>query len=262
VDREQDRIAGDQDGPDQTGTPGGDRDRTAEARDEIAEARDDASEVRDARAEARDERAEVREAREDLTGARADRAGAVRDRQGGAGDRHQGARDRLAASKDRRFSAEDRAAASLDELTGAHRRDAGMLLLEHDVLRAKRTNQPFTLAFIDVDGLKRVNDSLGHAAGDQLLRAIADAIRARLRPYDVIVRYGGDEFLCGLLDLNRAAAAERFVLVKADLAVTQQASVTAGLAEVEADDALEELIVRADEALYRERLRAAGSPGA
>ncbi len=262
MDTEEDRTAPDQDGPDQTGTPGADRDRTAEARDEIAEARDDVSEVRDARAEARDERAEVREASKDLTGARADRAGAVRDRQGGAGDRHQSARDRQAASKDRQFSEEDRAAAALDELTGAHRRDAGMLLLEHDLLRAKRTNQPFTLAFIDVDGLKRVNDSLGHAAGDQLLRAIADAIRARLRPYDVVVRYGGDEFLCGLLDLDKAAAAERFALVKADLAATQQASVTTGLAEVEADDALEELIARADDALYRERLRAAGSPGA
>ena len=52
-----------------------------------------------------------------------------------------------------------------------------------------------------------------------------------------------------------AAAAERFELVKADLAATQQASVTIGLAEVEADDALEELIARADEALYRERER-------
>ena len=116
-------------------------------------------------------------------------------------------------------------------------------------------SQPFTLAFIDVDGLKGVNDSLGHTAGDQLLRATASAIRARLRPYDVIVRYGGDEFLCGLLDLDMAAAAERFELVKADLAATQQASVTIGLAEVEADDALEELIARADEALYRERER-------
>ena len=260
MDPERDRTAGDRDVPDETGTSGADRDRTAEDRDDVAEARDDASDVRDVRAEARDERAEVREARKDLTGARADRAGAVRDRQGGEGDRHQSARDRQAASKDRQFSAEDRAAAALDELTGAHRRDAGMLLLEHDLVRAKRTNQPFTLAFVDVDGLKRVNDSLGHAAGDQLLRAIGKAIRARLRPYDVIVRYGGDEFLCGLIDLNKAAAAERFVLVKADLAATQQASVTSGLAEVEADDALEALILRADEALYRERQRVAGSP--
>ena len=78
----------------------------------------------------------------------------------------------------------------------------------------------------------------------------------------MIVRYGGDEFLCGLLDLNRAAAAERFVLVKADLAATQHASVTTGLAELEADEVLEELIVRADEVLYRERLGAPGSPDA
>ncbi len=130
-----------------------------------------------------------------------------------------------------------------------------MLLLDHDVLRAKRTNQPFTLAFVDLDDLKAVNDSLGHVAGDQLLRATADAIRGHLRPYDLIVRYGGDEFLCGLLDLTMAAAAERFVLVNADLAATRQASVSAGLAQFETDDALEDLIARADEALYSERER-------
>jgi diguanylate cyclase (GGDEF)-like protein len=254
VERGQDRVAGDQDGPDEISTPGGDRDRTAEARDEIAEARDGVSEVRDARAEARDARAEVRDEGEQ-TGASADRAGALRDRQHGEGDRQQAAGDRQAAATDRGFSAKDRAAASLDGLTGAHRRDAGMPLLDHDLLRAKRTHQPFTLAFIDVDGLKGVNDSLGHSAGDQLLRATANAIRARLRPYDVIVRYGGDEFLCGLLDLDMAAAAARFELVKADLAATRQAFVTIGLAQVEADDGLEELIVRADKALYRERQR-------
>jgi diguanylate cyclase (GGDEF)-like protein len=212
------------------------------------------SEERDARAKARDARARVREETEgERTGAAGDRAGALRDRQHGDGDRRQAAGDRQAAATDREFSAEDRAAASLDGLTGAYRREAGMPLLVHDVLRAKRTRQPFTLAFIDVDGLKEVNDSLGHTAGDEVLRATATAIRARLRPYDVVIRYGGDEFLCGLLDLDAAAAAERFELVKADLAATQQAFVTVGLAEVEADDGLDELILRADEALYRER---------
>lgn len=235
-------------------TPGGDRDRTAEARDEIAAARDGMAEVRDARAKARDARAELREKTEGKrTGAPGDRAGALRDRQHGDGDRRQAAGDRQAAATDRELSAKDRAAASLDGLTGAYRREAGMPLLVHDVLRAKRTQQPFTLAFVDVDGLKRVNDSLGHTAGDEVLRATTTAIRARLRPYDVIVRYGGDEFLCGLLDLDTAAAAERFELVKADLAAARQALVTIGLAELEADDGLEELIVRADEALYTGR---------
>jgi diguanylate cyclase (GGDEF)-like protein len=237
-------VASEHDAPDETGA---DRDRTAEVRDDTSEARDDTSEARDSRAEARDKRAEAREARGDTAGAPADRAEALRDRRGGASDRSRSADDREAASKDRELSAEDRAIAAIDALTGTYRREVGMLLLDHDVLRAKRTNQPFTLAFVDLDDLKAVNDSLGHVAGDQLLRATADAIRGHLRPYDLIVRYG--------VDLTMAAAAERFVLVNADLAATRQASVSAGLAQFETDDALEDLIARADEALYSERER-------
>lgn len=55
------------------------------------------------------------------------------------------------------------------------------------------------LAFIDVDNLKAKNDSLGHPAGDKLLRDTADSIRAHLRSYDLLIRFGGDEFLCGLM---------------------------------------------------------------
>ena len=122
--------------------------------------------------------------------------------------------------------------------------------MEREMARAKRTKQPFTLAFIDIDDLKGTNDSSGHAAGDQRLRETADSIRAHLRSYELIVRFGGDEFLCGMLDVSMADAAKRFSLVNADLATAQRACVTAGLAELEADDALEDLIARADEALY------------
>lgn len=239
-----------------------DRDRTAEDRDQRADAHDRASEARDERADARDERADAREgvAGEVNTGAAADRAGAVRDRQGGAGDRTQAADDRAAAQTDRVLSAHERAASAMDELTGVHLRDAGIVELKREIARAKRTKQPFTLAFIDVDGLKGTNDSLGHAAGDQLLRETAALIRPHLRSYDLIIRFGGDEFVCGLLDLNRAEAAKRFSLVNADLAGTQQASVSVGLAELKADDALEDLIARADETMYKERQR--GSAGA
>jgi len=85
------------------------------------------------------------------------------------------------------MSARERAAYCIDELTGAHRRDAGLVELEREMARAKRTKQPFTLAFGDVDDLKHTNDPHGHAAGDQRLRRVADTIRSHLRSYDLII---------------------------------------------------------------------------
>jgi diguanylate cyclase (GGDEF)-like protein len=230
-------------------------DGTAENRDQSAEARDQASEDRDERAAARDELAQVRDRVDgDVNSeAAADRAGALQDRRRAATDRTHAADDREAAAADRVRSAREQAAFSIDELTGAHRREAGLVELRREMVRAKRTKQPLALAFVDVDDLKGTNDSLGHAAGDRLLRETADCIRTYLRSYDLIIRFGGDEFLCALLDMNVAEATERFSLVSANLAATCQASVTVGLAELEADDALEDLIARADEAMYRER---------
>jgi diguanylate cyclase (GGDEF)-like protein len=255
VDVDRARSAGDHGDLAETDRAGEDRDRTAEDRDQRANAHDQASEARDVRAEARDERAEARERAADgiNTGAAADRAGALRDRQGGASDRTQAADDREAASADRVLSARDRATSSIDEVTHAYRREAGIMELEREIARAKRTKQPFVLAFVDVDDLKGRNDSLGHAAGDQLLRGTADSLRAHLRSYDLVTRFGGDEFLCGLPGVTLAQAAKRFSLVNADLAATHEASVTAGLTELEANDALEDLIARADEAMYKER---------
>lgn len=234
-----------------------DRDETAEGRDRTSEAHDVTSEARDKQADARDERATAREAADQTFDPEvvSDRAAARRDRQGGANDRIHAGDDREAASTDRTVSARERAVFLVDELTGAHRREAGIMELEREINRAKRTKEPFVLAFIDVDGLKMRNDSLGHAAGDQLLRQVADTIRGHVRSYDLIVRYGGDEFLCGLLDMDIAAAAERFTSVNADLATIEGASITAGLAGLVTDDSLEDLIGRADEALFRERAR-------
>jgi diguanylate cyclase (GGDEF)-like protein len=239
----------------ESGQIGDHRDRTAEARDETADLHDEASEARDERADARDVRAEARDKAADATdsGAAADRAGALRDRRGGASDRTQAADDRQAASADRELAARERAASCIDELTGAHRRDAGMHELGRDLARAKRAKEPFALAFIDVDDLKGTNDAHGHSAGDQLLRVTADSIRAHLRSYDLLIRFGGDEFLCGLSGLTMAQAADRFALVNADLAASEQASITIGLAEFDGDERVEDLIGRADAAMYQER---------
>jgi diguanylate cyclase (GGDEF)-like protein len=261
-DRQSSKKVAKDDGDEASGEPGDDRDRTADERDHTADAHDKASDARDERAEARDERAELREetaGRFDPAAA-SDRAGAKRDRQGGASDRRHAENDREAASTDRDLSARERATFLVDELTGAHRRDAGILELEREITKAKRTGQRFVLAFIDVDGLKATNDSLGHSAGDQLLRDVVDVLRKHIRSYDLIVRFGGDEFVCALLDVSMEEAAQRFAFVNAELASSRQSSVTAGLAELEPHDLLDDLIRRADEALYEQRAMK-GLPG-
>jgi diguanylate cyclase (GGDEF)-like protein len=230
-----------------------DRDRTAEARDSVSESHDRASEARDEMSDERDRRAEVREQDAPAVdlGAVSDRYGAKRDRRGGAGDRVFAADDREAASKDRMLSAQERAASSIDELTGAHRRGPGLVELSRDITRARRMQTPFAIAFVDVDHLKETNDTLGHAAGDQLLRRVVDIMRAHLRDYDLIIRFGGDEFLCSQ-DVDADRATQRFSDIVAALAAAN-ASVTVGIAALEAHDSPQTLIERADAALRAER---------
>lgn len=262
------------------------RDRTAEIRDRQAEDRDRSADERDQDAEARDRSAEKREAgpldtrssenghsgaaleerrtrantgrrRVDSQNA-SDRAHAASDRQAASGARLVGARDRTmalddreASSGDRDVAAKDRDVSSLDEQTGTYRRGPGLVELERELSRAKRTKHPFVLAFIDVDGLKATNDSLGHAAGDALLLGVVQAIRDQLRSYDLIARFGGDEFVCAVLDLDLETTTQRFV--QAEAALKDGASFTVGLAELKEEDSLTDLIARADEALYAKR---------
>lgn len=231
------------------------RDARALARDERAAERDALAAERDARAVARDDAALARETAKDWTDAEtlAIQVEARRDRFAAARDRFAAKSDRAAARLDRVVSALERVESSIDGLTGAYRRDAGMLELEHEVTRARRTGDTFVLAFVDVNNLKARNDTLGHLAGDQLLRKIADTLRANVRSYDLVVRYGGDEFVCGFPALDVNDAAERFARINGDLAATAEASVAYGLAELETDDSLADLIIRADSVMYANR---------
>ena len=184
----------------------------------------------------------------------AGRSVAIIGRDESVSDRAIAAVDRAAAAIDRAAAAQDRAAASLDDLTGTYLRGPGHVELKREIARARRTRQPFTLAFLDVDGLKIVNDSGGHDAGDQLLREVAAALREQTRDYDVIVRHGGDEFLCALPGMSIEEAQSRMEQVhNASAMGPNRWSVSAGLALLEEDDSLETLIGRADKALYRQR---------
>jgi len=237
--------------------PTRDRDATAEARDKTAISHDETAEERDVLSEQRDERAVDRE---DASGdidrdAKADRGAARRDRLSARGDRGHARDDREAASLDRSLAADEQAELLLDELTGCYRRAAGFLELEREIMKAERTDQPFVLAFLDVDGLKAVNDEQGHEAGDDLLREVVRCWREVLRSYDVFIRYGGDEFICGVADLPVAAVAERFETANNELRSRDHASVSVGLAERVRGEGLAALIERADAAMYEARER-------
>ncbi len=233
-----------------------DRDRSADARDRTSEAHDRASEARDDRSDERDARAANRDHKDGQVDveAAADRDGAKQDRKGSAGDRQRSGDDREAASSDRVRSAVERANLVLDGLTGAHQRAHGFAELEREVVKARRTGEPLVLAFIDVDGLKAINDARGHAAGDDVLRQVVAEVKKVVREYDLIVRYGGDEFVCGMLDLNLEDAENRFGGMRKDLA-GNGATFSVGLAELADNDTLQALIARADRAMYERRRR-------
>jgi diguanylate cyclase (GGDEF)-like protein len=252
-------------------------DTASDAHDSRAAARDVRADARDIRAVERDMRAAERDmraaAREDEARARAEASGRVdprllvehvlarRDRYAAARDRFHAKSDRAAARLDRIVSANERVESSIDGLTGAYRRDAGMLELEHEIVRAHRTGDSFVLAFVDVNNLKVRNDLHGHIAGDRLLRKITDTLRTNVRSYDLVVRYGGDEFICGFPALDVNDAAERFARINEDLAASDEASVAFGLAELQRGDSVTELIGRADALMYANRYKRAQDRG-
>ncbi len=99
-----------------------------------------------------------------------------------------------------------RTAASTDALTGLLNHGAMQVRVREEIARAARDGQPLCCVLIDLDDFKRVNDELGHPAGDALLRRVADALRAEVRPYDQVARYGGDEFVLVLPNTHEHVA--------------------------------------------------------
>ena len=123
--------------------------------------------------------------------------------------------------------------AHLDELTGTYRRGMGSHALEREIDRARRGTGRLVLAFVDVDDLKTFNDREGHAAGDALLVNVVTAMRSRLRSYDPVIRFGGDEFVCALADADLVDAHRRFDEIQQ--ALGQRSSRLLGQRRVRAD---------------------------
>jgi len=151
-------------------------------------------------------------------------------------------------------------AAIIDELTGVYRRGHGMMILTREVRRAFRSpDDRLVVAFIDVDGLKRFNDTKGHADGDRLLKELTAALAKRLRSHDVVFRYGGDEFVCILPGANPEGAAPIFsAVVDAFVEGGRDRGFSVGITELREGDTPETLVARADTALYEARSLAAG----
>jgi diguanylate cyclase (GGDEF)-like protein len=100
--------------------------------------------------------------------------------------------------------------------------------------RAHRTGAALVLAFVGVIGLRQVNDSQGQLAGDALLRLVGETVRANLRPYDVVLRYGGDELVGAMPHIGATECRERFERITAALtAADAEHSVRFGLAEAD-----------------------------
>jgi diguanylate cyclase (GGDEF)-like protein len=241
------------------------RARTTAERLGAAHARDVAAQARDVAAAERDRAAETIEAASSATGAAqkaAQRVAALRAR--AAHDRARAAADRAEAAADRDAAAEDRARAAIelrhayhDDLTGALRREMGEVALQHEVDRARLGDGRLVLAFVDVDGLKSLNDRAGHLAGDALLKGVVATMRAKLRSFDPVVRYGGDEFVCALVGTVPEEAVGRFADIQDELAREyDKAGISVGVVELKADETLDDLIARGDAALYKAKGRA------
>ncbi len=144
-----------------------------------------------------------------------------------------------------------------DEVTGLYNRRFFSIRLEEEVSRYRRFNHPVSVVLLDLDGFKAVNDELGHAAGDETLRGMADILLKQSRGINVICRYGGDEFAVLLVETSKNGARLyadriRYQLSTSTFGHGRRVTASFGIASLPEDVTpnAEELIRAADEALY------------
>ena len=150
--------------------------------------------------------------------------------------------------------------ASIDDMTGLMNKRSGLNFLENAL--ENRSSEPLSVAFIDVDGLKYVNDTYGHEEGDAYIRQIAKVIRGNLGSHDVVFRYGGDEFVLILDNCSREIAeivlqriVQKLERLNAQSTKPYAWHISYGIAEYGeiTNEDLKSILARADQEMYLQK---------
>ncbi|MDK2917875.1 MAG: hypothetical protein PWQ37_608 [Candidatus Petromonas sp.] len=150
----------------------------------------------------------------------------------------------------------------LDDLTGLYNRRGFFTSAQREIKRSKRSNKGFSLVFIDLDGLKWINDNLGHAQGDNAIIDTANVLKSTFRESDIIGRIGGDEFVVITLDTD--CESSELILKRLERAIKRhnsrsnrpyKLSISAGVVYYDPKDeiTLDELLSRADKIMYKSK---------
>ncbi|AEA34428.1 GGDEF domain-containing protein [Hippea maritima] len=152
--------------------------------------------------------------------------------------------------------------AAYDELTGLYNRRFGMIRLKEEYKRSLRTEQCLCLIMFDVDHFKKINDTYGHQAGDYILSSVSKILKSNFRTEDVVLRYGGEEFLCAMSNSDKENAVKKAEEIRKIIQETQfkwrdvpiKITISAGVSRIDIKNgeqkSIEQLIKEADEALY------------
>lgn len=146
-----------------------------------------------------------------------------------------------------------------DTLCQTYNRQYSYQLLEEIFAQARETGSPLNILMMDIDEFKNINDAYGHGVGDTVLTKVAELVRSELRGLDIFGRYGGDEFLIGLVNTSfdvalmiaeriRATIAKEHLFISDDTSVEVRVSI--GVKCLESEATLDELINNADKKLY------------
>lgn len=152
--------------------------------------------------------------------------------------------------------------ADTDSLTPLPNRRAFTRELKRAIMNAARRGEASAVLYLDINGLKSINDTHGHSAGDAMILHVGRELRARVRVTDTVARIGGDEFAILLTHVSEAEAQAKARALVCELAATSvdvgviilSAGIGCGVAEVTAADEFEDILARADAAMYGARL--------